>query len=396
MRRSARTQPRGRNPRRVSVCWKTRRMRLPLPHRPDRARARRPARHRGGGAQRAARLARRDRRRPADLRRGDGRRVGPDGLAAAPRACGRRSTGRARSATAPRRRTSTHLDGVVLQAARRGLPVLPIVTGTPGWAASRAHDETSPPREPELYADFLRALVARYGPQGSLWAEHPEVAARPIRDWQIWNEPNLTRYWTPPRGQGFARSYVKLLRAAHRALEPPTAARARSSPGCRTRAGSRCGGSTRPAAAARSTPSRCTRTRASRATSCAWPSTPARRCAASATAASRSGSRSSRGRPPRARRRTRPASRPPTAARRSGSTEGLRLLARARKRLRIQRVFWYTWLSREDSPNSFDYSGLRRVRGGRIVSVPALGAFRAAARRLQGCAKAPGDATRCR
>ena len=24
---------------------------------------------------------------------------------------------------------------------------------------------------------------------------------------------------------------------------------------------------------------------------------------------------------------------------------------------RIERVFWYTWLSREDSPNSFDYSG---------------------------------------
>ena len=69
-----------------------------------------------------------------------------------------------------------HLDGVVLQAARRGLPVLPIVTGTPGWAASRAHDETSPPRDPQLYADFLRTLVARYGPQGSLWAEHPEVA----------------------------------------------------------------------------------------------------------------------------------------------------------------------------------------------------------------------------
>ena len=69
--------------------------------------------------------------------------------------------------------------------------------------------------------------MARYGPQGSLWAEHPEIAARPIRAWQIWNEPNLTRYWTPPRGQGFARSYVKLLRAAHRALRA-------ADPGART------------------------------------------------------------------------------------------------------------------------------------------------------------------
>ena len=76
--------------------------------------------------------------------------------------------------------------------------------------------------------------------------------------------------------------------------------------------------------------------------------------------------------------------------------DGLRLLARARKRLGIERVFWYTWLSREDSPNSFDYSGLRRVRDGQVISVPALGAFQKAARRLQGCAKAPADAMRCR
>ena len=76
--------------------------------------------------------------------------------------------------------------------------------------------------------------------------------------------------------------------------------------------------------------------------------------------------------------------------------EGLKLLAKARKRLRIEKVYWYTWLSREPSPNSFDYSGLRRERGGQIVSVPALDAFRGAARRLQGCSKVLGDATRCR
>src|SRR3712207_8693954 len=33
----------------------------------------------------------------------------------------------------------------------------------------------------------------------------------------------------------------------------------------------------------------------------------------------------------------------------------LRLLARARKRLRIERVVWYTWLSSEGSQNAFDW-----------------------------------------
>jgi hypothetical protein len=276
------------------------------------------------------------------------------------------------------------------------MPVLPIVTGTPGWAASRAHDETSPPRDPQLYADFLRTLVARYGPAGSLWAEHPEVAARPIRDWQIWNEPNLTRYWTPPRGQGsFARSYVKLLRVAHRALRA-------ADKGSRTilaglpneswtdlRKVYKAGG------------------RGSFDAVALHPYTgKPRNVVRVAELARKEMRRFKDGRTPiwitelswpAAKGKTKNTTGFETTDRGQAArlTKGLALLAGARKRLRIQRVFWYTWLSREPSPNSFDYSGLRRVRGGQIVSVPALAAFQKAARRLEGCAKAPADATRC-
>jgi polysaccharide biosynthesis protein PslG len=38
----------------------------------------------------------------------------------------------------------------------------------------------------------------------------------PIRDWQIWNEPDHTFYW---RKQPFVRRYVALLRAAHGAIK---------------------------------------------------------------------------------------------------------------------------------------------------------------------------------
>src|SRR5688572_18068056 len=82
-------------------------------------------------------------------------------------------------------------DRVVLAAAARRIGVLPIVSGTPAWAARRPGDETSPPRDARSYGRFLALLVARYGPGGTLWAEHPEVPARPIREWQVWNEPNL-------------------------------------------------------------------------------------------------------------------------------------------------------------------------------------------------------------
>ena len=57
----------------------------------------------------------------------------------------------------------------------------------------------------------------------------------------------------------------------------------------------------------------------------------------------------------------------------------LSLLVKARKRLKIQRVIWYTWLSREGSRNSFSWSGLRRLRGSELVSARSLAVFRRAA-----------------
>jgi hypothetical protein len=273
--------------------------------------------------------------------------------------------------------------------------VLPVVHGTPAWAALNPGDVGSPPRDTAYFARLLTALVARYGPNGSLWIEHPEVVKQPIRAWQIWNEPNLTRYWTPPKGQGFARGYVKLLRAADKALHA-------ADPGARTilaglpneswialrrlyKAGARksfdavalhpyTGKPRNVVRLAEYARKEMRRFKDGRKpiwiTELSWPA------AKGKTKNTTGFETTDRGQ-----------------ARRLG--EGLKLLARARKRLRIQRVFWYTWLSREGSPNSFDYSGLRRERGGHIVSVPALDAFRKAARRLQGCAKAPGDATRC-
>ena len=37
---------------------------------------------------------------------------------------------------------------------------------------------------------IFRALVGRYGPAGSLWAERPELPRIPIRAWQVFNETN--------------------------------------------------------------------------------------------------------------------------------------------------------------------------------------------------------------
>lgn len=106
-------------------------------------------------------------------------------------------------------------DPVVAAAARAGISVLPVVLGSPPWAARRPALANSAPAGTAGYAAFMRALVQRYGPRGSFWTEHPTLPRQPIRLWQVWNEPNHAFYWSE---QPFARDYIALLRAAGRAI----------------------------------------------------------------------------------------------------------------------------------------------------------------------------------
>lgn len=105
-------------------------------------------------------------------------------------------------------------DQVVGLAAQHGLTVLPIVLNAPAWDQGKnSSGGAPPPARTAPYANYLTALIGRYGPRGSFWRTHrPKLA---VRMWQIWNEPNLTVYWPQP----FASSYVKLLRAAHGAIK---------------------------------------------------------------------------------------------------------------------------------------------------------------------------------
>ena len=162
-------------------------------------------------------LARRRRRRPAA--RPVASPATPSGTtsrAAARSPSARRSTGARSSPPVPPTPTSRRPTRSCWPRRARGLGVLPVVQGTPDWAALNPGDPASPPRDPADFARVLTMLVTRYGPNGSLWAEHPEVAKQPIRAWQIWNEPNLTRYWNVAP---WAPSYVKLLKAADKALK---------------------------------------------------------------------------------------------------------------------------------------------------------------------------------
>jgi len=272
-------------------------------------------------------------------------------------------------------------DRLVLTAARRGLRVLPVVLGSPGWAAADPRaGGASPPRDPADYARFLRELVGRYGPRGSLWAEQRDVPRRPIRDWQIWNEPDYPGFWSQ---QPFARAYVDLLREARRALRA-------ADPGARAILGGLTGESwddLRRVYAAGG--------RRHFDAVALHPYTAKPRNVVRIVRIARRVMRRYRDRRkpvwvtevsfPAARGRIETGPGIDTTDRMQARKLGIamRRLAAARRRLRIEHVYWYTWLSVESRNGSvFGYSGLRRLRGGDVVSAPALRVFRTVARQL--------------
>jgi hypothetical protein len=103
-------------------------------------------------------------------------------------------------------------DRLFVAAAQRGLAVLPLLNGTPGWAAGR---DNALPTDAPAFAAFVRDFVGRYGPSGSFWRAHPTLDHRLAPAWfELWNEPYFAR---PAHGAVTAQRYAALADDAIRA-----------------------------------------------------------------------------------------------------------------------------------------------------------------------------------
>jgi len=112
--------------------------------------------------------------------------------------------------------------------ASRGMRPVPFVWGSPKWVGSG--DPRQPPlatpAEAESWRNFLKAAVARYGPGGTYWAGqyHEDYGTSatplPVRSWQVWNEVNLKKYFSPgSTTQQAANKYARLVAIAHDAIK---------------------------------------------------------------------------------------------------------------------------------------------------------------------------------
>lgn len=271
-------------------------------------------------------------------------------------------------------------DRIVAAAARAGVSALPVLLRAPSWATGGDAREGAVP-DAAAYGAFVTEVVRRYGPRGSFWSERRDIRRLPVRQWQVWNEPDIARYWV---GQPWGPTYVTLLRAGHAAIKREDSRATVVAAGVTNRSWEnldvlyRAGARGHFDAAAIHPFSgrvanvvelvrRARRTMRHHGdarkrlmlTEVSWSS------AAGYATRRNAWETTERGQARRVR-------------------EVLTALARQRTRLRIGGVWWFTWLSPAvGDTDSFSYAGLRRMRGGRPVSKPAYTAFKQTARRLR-------------
>ncbi len=281
---------------------------------------------------------------------------------------------------------------VRLLAAGRVRP-FPVTLHAPDWAAKfpgpfyQSGRYGSPPSSPEPYARFLAALARRYGPSGTLWRTIAPSKRRPIRDWQVWNEPNLGQYWSE---SNFQRGYVPLLRASRKALRSVD-----------RRARIVTAGLTNGASSTAWTALRRIYEAGGKGTFDVVALHPYTRNANGVRATIRSVRKVTRdkgqGRMPILLSEISFSSSNGASPDRKNfatwdTSEGgqadrlrstLKMIGRERRRLRISGVQWYTWLSPDIEKGRWsDYAGLSRLDGDRIVRKPALLSFQRTVRQL--------------
>ncbi|MBK8026093.1 MAG: LysM peptidoglycan-binding domain-containing protein [Chloroflexi bacterium] len=98
----------------------------------------------------------------------------------------------------------SQLDAAVDALNARGIQVLLTISGAPDWTRS-AHDESGPPDDFSLFAEFLTEFASHYVDR--------------IQAYEIWDEPNLRREWNSAVHPLSAASYAELLRAAYPAIK---------------------------------------------------------------------------------------------------------------------------------------------------------------------------------
>lgn len=283
----------------------------------------------------------------------------------------------------------TGTDRSVALAAAHGIAPLPVVMLAPAWARVLPKEEGSAPSNIPAYTQYLRALVARYGPAGSFWSARPDLPRHPIRTWQVFNEPDVPYQWSPR--DEWQKRYGELLRASAAALRG-------ADPGAKVVLAALTNDSwvaldqLYKLGDIRGSFDAVALNTYTRVPSHLVEILRRGRKVMNRNGASKLpifvtefGASASKGR-----------IQAPGNEHLQTTDQGLshlvarmyQLLIRHRSELGLRRAYWYTWASSYDTRKAiFDFAGLMRYQGGKVTARPAVAAYRKSAVAAEGCRK---------
>ncbi len=98
--------------------------------------------------------------------------------------------------------------------------------GAPRWATGSGNSAVPPLSgdASRAWQAFLTKVVKRYKKGGQFWKAHPALNPRPATSWQIWNEPNLSKYFARPGPLPTVsvpqapKAYARLVKASDKAI----------------------------------------------------------------------------------------------------------------------------------------------------------------------------------
>jgi hypothetical protein len=105
-------------------------------------------------------------------------------------------------------------DALMKASASQGLQIIPVIWGSPKWVASAWNVGPTSPAGMAAYANFVREVVARYGSQGTFWAQNPSIPPDPIIYYDLWNEPYYPGFWVSTSPAGYAELFKQAVIAA--------------------------------------------------------------------------------------------------------------------------------------------------------------------------------------
>jgi hypothetical protein len=108
-------------------------------------------------------------------------------------------------------------------ASQTGMQVLGILDYSAPWASSDPTGNGSifyPPVHDSDFATYAGAVAARYGTNGSFWAQNPQLTRDPLAAVQVWGEPYGSWRWMPGPDPSAYAALVRATAPAVHAADP--------------------------------------------------------------------------------------------------------------------------------------------------------------------------------